>query len=321
MLVYSHEPKIILKESWSSLLQQQQQQEGQTDPPASPTPPVVENPPKEEEIKTPFDNIKLDVLDEQQIAQINAGKAQYIETMKQNRAMSTRIQKVEGVASKYQSEADKLKQQVARLQPQVEAPKATASEKQAREFLSKQGMKSEEIEKQLPFFSGLLEHAVHIAKEEVGRDLGPMAGAVLQQQATSEFTTARGNSQFLQDGEVAQEVWDKFVVPSMQAGQTVSAAAINDYAKIVWVDKAKYQPATPTVPVVPVTPPPQPNPGANFTFPGATVLPPGNWSPTGQNNNPVVSAEVSSAVTAVMSRLTAGTNIWPKGLAKPPGRK
>jgi len=306
MIVYSHEPE-ILKESWSSFLQQQQQQ----DPPAS------SDPPADDVIETPFDKINRAEMDDEQIAILDKSKEDYIKLVKDNRALSSKVVKVEGVASKYQSEADRAKAELQRLQapkPQDE-PK---TQKQARAFLAKHGLKGEDLEKQLPFFTDMIASAVQIAKEEIGQDLGPMAGTVLEQQGTNAFTAARQMSQALQDPEVAQEVWDKFVVPEIQAGRPVNPAAVGDYAKIVYFDKGKHTQHQATPP--PAVTPPRANPNTGFTFPGATVLPPGNLYPgQHQNNQPAApDSETSAALTAVFSRMTSGSNVkWPSGIPKP----
>lgn len=310
MIVYSHERE-ILNESWSSFLQQQQQ--AGADPAPDPTPPV------DEPIETPFDKIDRSVMDDEQIAILDKSKEDYVKLVKDNRALATKVTKVESVASRYQSDADKARAELQRLQQPKPADEPSHI-KQARVLLQKHGLKGEELEKQLPFFADMMVSAVGLAKEAIGHDLGPMAGTVLEQQATAAFTNARQSSQALQDPAIAQEVWDAFVIPEMKAGRPVDPNAINNYAKIVYYDKGTTSnPNNPPPPPVP-QPRPTPSPG-NFTFPGAQVLAPGNWNPSqNQNVQSQPDGETSAALTAVFSRLTTGTKAWPSGVNKP-GRR
>lgn len=312
----------ILEESWSSFLQQQQQAEPVSGDPAAAE--ALQGKKEGEVPPDPFANIDLDELDEVQTKAIEAAKIQFATLQKEKAAIETTLEKAKGVASRYQSEADRARAELQKLQPRQEQ-QISAEEQAARELLIESGVKGEDLEKQVPFFTKMMQKSVAVAKQQIGADLGPMAGSVLNSSAEMAFNNARQTTQFLQDPAVAQEVWDKFVRPCIEQGQQVHPQAIADYAKIVWVDKGLY--TQQQQPTNPQQPQPQPQPqvrqpnNGGFTFPGAQVLPPGNWQPpNAQNQQPVVSAEVNSAVTAVMSRLTSGTNIWPKGLSKP-GRR
>lgn len=330
---YAQEQPTILEGSWHSLHQQQQQnppdqsqqqqQQQQQPPPGNQQQQQQQTPAAPPD---PFAAIDLDLLDEKQTAAITTAKLQYAEAVKQQAELKTSLEKTKAVASQYQSAADKAKAEIARLQPQTQVQQRPPEEVAALEILNRHGVKGEEAEKSLPFWTDMMKQSVNLAKAQIGHDLGPMAGTVLQQSATSEFTNARNSTPYLQDGEVAQEVWEKFVLPSLQQGQQVTAAACADYAKIVWVDKGKFnqqqqQPQNQQQPPVFQQQQQQPPAGGGFTFPGAQVLPPGNWQPANQQQQQqMVSPEVNSAVTAVFARLTTGTKVWPKGLVKPPGR-
>lgn len=276
---------------------------------------------KEVEVKTPFDDIDTDLLDDAAIAKIGEAKAQFIKAQTDARNLQTELQQQKEVASRFQSEADKQRAELQRLQQ----PKADPYVEKAQAFLAARGASPEEIQKQAPFYADLFKESVLMAKAEIGADLGPLAGTVILHDANTQFTAARALNPEIMDDEVSQETWE-FVQGCVNRGEQLTAQAISNYAKMVFVDKGKHK-AQPNVPAPSFVNPAiaqkmnrSTNNSGKFTFPGAQIVPLGSG---GNGEIPdagrPLNEDTRNALQAVFGRLGQGTGIFPKAFTPASG--
>lgn len=268
-------------------------------------------------VATPFDEIDLDLLDDAAAAKVTKAKADYIKAQTDSATLQSQLQQQKELTGRFQSEADKQRAELQQLKQPTKDPFLAKAE----QFLAARGTPPEEIQKAAPFYADLFKESVLMAKEQIGADLGPLAGTVILHDAQTQFTAARASIPEIMDDEVSEEVW-KFVQQAVQRGEQVPAAAIQNYAKMVYIDQGKHkQPVKTSAPSFV-------NPsiaqkmnrstgnvgtGPRFSFPGASVVPLGQYPEGGDPSaGTPMNDDTRNALQAVFGRLGQGTGIFPK---------
>ena len=191
----------------------------------------------------PFSVIDFDDLPPDIRANLEKAKAEFATLQTSLRSEKERVLRVENVARGYQSQADQAKAQLLRLTPQTpQDPRAAELSKYEKILISK-GVSAENAKVQADIMVEMFGAHAEQIKQEIGRDLAPMAGSVLQREAEQswEVATTQDKSGAFQIPEVAQKVWDN-VQQMTQNGQSVNAATVVNLKRMFYAEHLEENP-------------------------------------------------------------------------------
>lgn len=270
-------------------------------------------------IKTPWDSIDLETLDEQTRGVIEAGKKAHIEQVRANQTLQRNLNGAIETSRRFQSEFDRLQAQ----QPRRTEPEPEPFEVETANYLRTKGYTPEQVKAQAPLLGGLFKHLMGTVKNEIGVELAPLANTVIGHQNTSAFSAAQqseAGTELLGIPEVAQQVWEA-VTTRTQQGASMNPEAILNLAKMFYFDHTRANPGA--RPMLPTPPTPRPANSTALTFPGsgAYLRPnlPGSGNPNGGS---AINADTAAALESTFAALEATTGIAPaayKGAAKRAG--
>lgn len=247
--------------------QLQQQQEGAS---ADPNTPVKAGEPGEadkEPIKTPFDEIDLDLLDTNARAAIEKAKTDFATNAKSLEESATHKAKAELL----QAEIDKIKATAnSNSNPQQQQQQLKSEptfEDEIRQSLREGGITDPQVleanvKLQLKMFDKFGERV----GASLGKVLEPIQRGNNETTATQIFSDLRQSNVRMQIDEVAEAVWTK-VEGMIKGGHTPTQAVIENFAKIAHADYLDSNPNSPNLQKP--TPPVRQNTSTRFTFPGA----------------------------------------------------
>lgn len=231
---------------------------------------------KEGEIKTPFDSLPWDELDDKSRAEFEKAKTDFVATLQSKSKLEADLEHERGRVRQFQSESDRLK---------AEKEKETRNDKTdpildaCYETLIATGYPEKEAKALAAPFAEMHRKVGIIQKQEIGKDLMPMAHGVLANQATDAFQQAVQQDLLggLKIPDVAEKVWND-VSAMVAKGQPVSVDVVSNLGKMAHSDymvaelRAGRTPALPTAGTMPAAPP-MPGMNTGFTYPGASVMP------------------------------------------------
>lgn len=261
---------------------------------------------KDGEIKTPFDNLLWDELDDKSRAELEKAKTDFVATLQSKSKLEADLKHERDRVSQFQSEADRLK---------AERDKQTRNDKPdpildaCYETLIATGYPEKEARALAAPFAEMHRKVGVIQKQEIGQDLMPMAQGVLANQATNAFQQAVQQDLLggLKIPTVAEKVWQD-VTAMVAKGQPVDVAIVANLGKMAFSDhmvaelRAGRTPALPTA--LPATPP-MPGMNTGFSFPGAQIVP--TFTPASEGNAAKyeLNPETRAALAASFKSMTA----------------
>jgi len=234
---------------------------------------------KEEAVKTPFDNLPWDELEDKDRVELEKARDTFVATLQSEAKLKGELEREKGLSSKFQSESDRLKAErdkQSRNEPDKKDPTLDA----CIEELKNAGYPDDQAVKLAPVFAGMFKRVGIIQKQDIGKDLAPMAHGVLANQATTAFQQAQQQDVLgaLKVPEVAQGVWNH-VTEMVKQGQQVTVDVVANLGKMAWSDhivaeiRAGRTPTLPAAETLPATPPISGMNTGGFNFPGATLTP------------------------------------------------
>lgn len=205
----------------------------------------------------PFAGIDLDDLDPATRKVMEAAKTSFASLQVQAANEKKAREHSERLARDFQGKHDGLAAQLQKLtsggppagDPQVELlAKFTAT-------LVAKGVTPEQAKVQAPLMLEMMQTYGETLKGEIGRDMAPFAGSVLQNEALASWNAALANDKFgaLQVPEVAESVWAQTQTMIGQ-GQSVSPATIKNLTNMFYMEhleKTGGQPPTTMSPQLP----------------------------------------------------------------------
>lgn len=247
-----------------------------------------------------------------------------VATLQTTQTLERKFQEADGLARKFQSEADRLKKATEKPKEDVTDPYVKA----VNEELVGAGYSPEDATKLAPVFAGMFKKVGAIQTTELGKSLAPMAQTVLAGQATDAWALAQQNDALgmFQIPEVSQGVWD-IVRERVERGEETTPEIILNLGKMAWADHEAAQRAggsggggsgggtgEPPRGILPTAPPTM-RTGGHFSYPGAA-----NFTPIARQvadpNAPKteLNADTRAALAATFRTMTSGTGIVPKEL-------
>lgn len=280
----------------------------------------------EEDIKTPFDDIDLEELDEATRTKITEGKKQFIATLQRTTKLNTDLEHVQSLARRFQGEADKAKAEYEKLTGKGRNSDENPVLEGVKNDLKASGYADADVEKMAPTFLRLFKTFGGAIRTEIGKDLSPMAGSVLAQEATTAFTSAQNNDPLgaLQIPEVAEKTWG-LVQERIKSGTQTTPVIVANLAKMAFMDYAAEKAAkgetielrTFNTPAKPATP----GLNTNFTYPGSgTVRPTVTPTREGQAVH-VLNEDTQNALASTFGEMGRGTGVYPKAFPEGSGKK
>lgn len=271
-------------------------------------------------IVTPFDNLNLEELDDTTRAAVEKGKAEFIATSQRATKLDSDLQHVTGLSRRFQADSDRLKVQLEKLNGTKTPESADPLLDEVTQQFRAAGYKEEDFNKLAPILSNVIKKAGQQQREQLGRDLAPLATTVLVQEATSAFQAARESNNdplgMLQDNTVAEKVWT-IVQDRISKGQETNIPIVLNLAKMQWVDEMANKAAKGEAPTIPkFTPPTIPNMNTGgFTFPGAgsngLIAPiPRHVDPNAARTN--MNEDTQNALAETFANMGKADGIYPK---------
>lgn len=265
-------PEQSLQSLQTYSFQLQQQQEGASADPNTPVKPGEPGDDQKEKIKTPFDEIDLDLLDTNARAAIVKAKEHFATNAKAIESAATDKARAELL----QAEVDKIKatanshSQQQQQQKQSSLQGEPTFEDEVRAQLKAAGITDPNVlEANVKLQLGMFDKFGERVGNTLGKVLEPIQRNNNETTATQIFTDLRQTNSRLQIDEVANDVWAK-VDKMVQAGHTPTAEIIANFAKIAHAD---YLDSNPNSPNLKQQPPPviqqRQNTATRYTFPGA----------------------------------------------------
>lgn len=272
-----------------------------------------------------WDAVNMDELDEGTRRVIEAARADHqriateLVTVSQQRQQDAqRIQQLEQTGQQRQ-------QQQQQNQPAAEDPGLV----RVKEYLRTQGYTPEQVNAQAPVFAGMFATMFPMFRDQIGRELAPLANSVIGNENTNNFAAAMQSphgAALMADPAVAQAVWEVVEQQTAQ-GKTFSPDAVLNLAKMQYVDRTvlnpnpanntNLNPGTPPVSaffpsLTPATPTNRSTGGGNFSFPGAHMIRPAvvGGTPTGQPA--MVNADTQAALASTFAELHRTTGVAPR---------
>jgi len=185
----------------------------------------------------PFEGIDLDDLDPGTRKVMEAAKNSFATLQKQASDEKKAREHTEKLAREFQGKYDQLAAQSARQgQQQAEDPQVALLNKFTATLVAK-GVTSEQAKLQAPLMLEMMQTYGESLKSEIGRDMAPFAGSVLQTEAYNAWQNALQHDKFGALGvqEVADQTWTQ-VQTLVQQGQSVSAATIKNLSSMFFME-------------------------------------------------------------------------------------
>ena len=269
-------------------------------------------------VATPFDDIDLDELDETTRGKIVEGKKQFIATLQRSTKLNADLEHTQGLARRFQGEADRAKAEFEKITGRTRQGESDPVLEGIRADLKASGYADADVEKMAPTFLRMFSTFGNTLKKSIGADLGPMAGKVLEQEATRSFEAAQNLDTLgmLQIPEVAERTW-QLVQERIKAGSQSTPEIVANLAKMAFIDHASTKADAGEVielrkSSVP-TRKPKEGVNTNFTFPGAARIIPA--VPTNQNPNgprTPLNEDTQAALAQTFAEMRRGTGVSPK---------
>lgn len=222
----------------------------------------------------PFAGIDLDDLDPGTRKVMEAAKNSFATLQKQASDEKKAREHTEKLSREFQGKYDQLVAQSSRQgQQQAEDPQVVLLNKFTATLVAK-GVTPEQAKIQAPLMLEMMQTYGESLKSEIGRDMAPFAGSVLQTEAHTAWQGALQHDKFgaLNVQEVADQTWAQ-VQTLVQQGQSVSAATIKNISSMFFMEHLEKTGGQLPTPMT--QPPPQlPNIGALRTPGGLAFRPP-----------------------------------------------
>jgi hypothetical protein len=269
-------------------------------------------------VATPFDDIDLDELDETTRTKIVEGKKLFVATLQRSTKLNTDLEHTQGLARRFQGEADRAKAEFLKVTGRGREGEPDPVLEGIRADLKASGYADADVEKMAPTFLRLYGTFGANLKKSIGTDLGPMAGKVLEQEATRAFEAAQSLDSlgmFLVP-EVAERTW-QLVQERIKAGSQTTPEIVANLAKMAFMDHAStkadageiIQLQKSTVPARKT----KEGVNTNFTFPGASKVI--IAAPQGGNPNDAkhpLNDDTQAALAQTFAEMGRGTGVRPK---------
>lgn len=207
----------------------------------------------------------------------------------------------ERLAREFQGKHDSLAAQLQKLtSPNPQDPAASLTDKFTA-ILQNKGVSAEQAKVQAPLMLEMMNEFGATLKHDIGRDLAPFAGSVMQNDATNAWNQALSTDKVgaLAIPEVAENVWSH-AQTMLQDGQAVNAATIKNLSSMFYIEHLEKTNSQPMIP--------SPNPSRvvqNFgpsRYPGAGVaaMRPAASDPSGPRHQ--LNSDTNAALQSVMSK-------------------
>lgn len=190
----------------------------------------------DDKIVTPFDNIDLNEFEEDTRNELTKAKADFVATLQQTKKTAAELVHQQGLARKFQSEADKAREDLKKVQPRKEDEPDPYLEI-AKAELKAAKYPEDQIEKLAPMFANMSRRTAEVQRKQIGADLGPLASSVIANEASAAFQTAQQNDTtgVMAIPQVAQHVWD-LVGQRVQNGISTNPDFVANLAKMAFMD-------------------------------------------------------------------------------------
>lgn len=188
-------------------------------------------------IKTPFDSLPWDELDQESQTSLKKAQTEYLATLQESQKLKIDLEKTSLLARTFQSEKDRLATEIEKGKTK-ETPVDPVLEAVIEELVTKGGYTQADAVKLAPVFAGMFNRFGILQKKQIGEDFAPMAGGILAGEARTAFQEAIQSENELgifETPEVQQKVWD-FVKERIKAGQPTDQAIVLSLGKMVWAD-------------------------------------------------------------------------------------
>lgn len=243
--------------------------------------------PSQTAIEDPYAGIDLDDLDPEVRARIEKSKTQFAALQKQAEDAQKLANQRDEAARKWQANYDRAVAQAKQVggdgQPTADdADKALIAKMEQQ--LIQGGVTPEQAKLQAPIMTGMMKVYGQELKAQIGQDLAPFAGSVLQQEATNSWNLAMQQDTLgaLQVPDIANKVWQG-VQSLIQNGQAVTPQTVTSLKHMAYAEHIEKNGPLPTpqqqqtqqfpthVQQPPV--PTYPNFGGGMSYPGAGAAP------------------------------------------------
>lgn len=186
----------------------------------------------------PFAGIDLNDLDPDTRKVVESAKTKFASLQKEKADGEALKNQLEQQARSFQSRYDQAQAQLQRLtgtQPQVD-PKVEKIAK-FEKILTEKGVTPANAKIQAELMHDMLAVGFNQMKDEIGRDLAPFAGQVIQREAEHAWNVATQNDSIgaLQIDEVAKKTWEQ-VQTLVQQGQQVLPETVKNLAAMAYVE-------------------------------------------------------------------------------------
>lgn len=228
-------------------------------------------------VQDPFAGIDLDDLDEGTRKTIQDAQAKFATLQKEAEETKRIALATEKQAREWQGRYDKMQADIKKAGGGADAQqdKQNALLTQMEQTMIKRGVSPEQAKIQAPMMMEMMESYGTSLREQIGRELAPMAGSVMQQEATNAWNEALSKDKLgaLQNPEIAKQVWAN-VQSLINTGQPITAAVVTNLRNMAWAEHVETNGVPPTTQPMPnySQPPQLPNFGGGG-YPGAGVNP------------------------------------------------
>lgn len=269
-------------------------------------------------VETPFDDIDLDELDETTRNKITEGKKQFIATLQRSTKLNADLEHTQGLARRFQGEADRAKAEFEKITGRSRQAEPDPVLEGIRADLKASGYADADVDKMAPTFLRMFSTFGTTLKKSIGADLGPMAGKVLEQDATRSFEAAQSLDPLgmLQIPEVAERTW-QLVQERIKSGSQTSPEVVANLAKMAFIDHASTKADAGEVIELRKSSVPtrksKEGLNTNYTFPGAArIIPaiPTNHSASAATTP--LNEDTQAALAQTFAELGRGTGVRPK---------
>lgn len=260
-------------------------------------------------IKTPFDDLPWDELDDATKKQLETVRDAHVATLQRTQKLEADLGTSDKLARRFQSELDRIK---ADLDKNNRPPEKDDYLESVKDQLVKSGFNKEEVDKMAPVFAGMFKNLLPTFKKEIGADLQPLAHTVLGREAESAFLHAKANDPLgmFAEPKVAERVWG-MVEERTKAGEQTNHAIVSNLAKIAWADHQADLKANPNGPTqTQATQPTQMR--TAMTYPGASNAP--TFQTPADPNAPKtqLNSDTEAALATTFKHMGADTGVFPK---------
>jgi hypothetical protein len=249
--------------------------------------------PSQTAAEDPYAGLDLDDLDPEVRARIEKSREQFATLQKEHEKAQQVAMQRDAQARKWQADYDRAMAQIKKVggdghpaDEAAEADKALIAKMEQQ--LIQGGVSAEQAKIQAPIMTGMMKVYGQELKAQIGQDLAPFAGSVMQQEATNSWNVAMQQDKLgvLQIPEVANKVWQG-VQSLIQQGQPVNPGVVTSLKHMAYAEhleangpinqqqQQQQQQQPPQFPVHQQQPPAPsyPNFGGGMSYPGAGAAP------------------------------------------------